>query len=67
MTKQEYYNIREDFATLSMISKFLQCTKDMLETYPFFKEMNLKEIKEYLDKRETEYELNIEKKLNVMY
>ena len=39
----------------------------MLETYPFFKEMNLKKIKEYLDKRETEYELNIEKKLNVVY
>lgn len=66
MTRQEYYNIREDFATLSMVTRFLQCTNDMIETYPFFKEMNLAEIKEFLDKRETELELNVEHKLGVI-
>lgn len=66
MTRQEYYNIREEFATLSMVKRFLQCAKDMLETYPFFKEWNMTEIKEFLDKRETELELNVENKLGVI-
>jgi hypothetical protein len=66
MTRQEYYNIREEFATLSMVKRFLQCTKDMMETYPFFKEWNMAEIKEFLDKRETELELNVEHKLGVI-
>ena len=66
MTRQEYYNIREEFATLPLVKRFLQCARDMLETYPFFKEMNMAEIKEFLDKRETELELNMEHKLGVI-
>lgn len=66
MTRTEYYNIREEFATLSMVKKFLQCTRNMLETYPFFKEMNMADIKEFLDTRETELELNVEHKLGVI-
>jgi hypothetical protein len=49
-----------------MVKRFLQCTNDMLETYPFFKEWNMTEIKEFLDKRETELELNVEHKLGVI-
>ena len=39
--------------------------QDMLEIYPQFREMTLNDIDEYLDEKETVYEQDIQKKLNV--
>ena len=43
----------------------MRYVQDMLEVYPQFREMNLNDIDEFLDSRETSYEQDIQKKLKV--
>lgn len=65
MTRQEYFDIKEEIGIHENIQKFMKYVQDMLEIYPQFREMTLNDIDEYLDKKELEYELDIQKKLNV--
>ena len=66
MTRREYFDIREEIGILGQISKFMNYVKYMLEIYPQFREMTLNDIDEFLDERETSYEQDIQKKLNVV-
>ena len=65
MTRREYFDIREEIGILGQISTFMKYVQDMLEAYPQFREMTLNDIDEFLDSRETSYEQDIQKKLNV--
>ena len=65
MTRREYYNIREKIGIEQQIQTFLKYIMDMCEIYPQFKQMTLDEIKEYLNQKETVWELEIQKDLNV--
>lgn len=65
MTRIEYYNIREKIGILQQTSDFLNQVMKMSEIYPQFKQMTLDEIYEYLNQKETVWELEIEKDLNV--
>lgn len=65
MTRIEYYNIREKIGIQQQVQTFLKNVLDMSEIYPQFKQMTLDEIKEYLKQKETVWELEIQKDLNV--
>lgn len=65
MTRREYFDIREELGILHQIKTFMGYVQDMLEIYPQFREMTLNDIDEYLDNKETSYEQDIQKKLNV--
>ena len=65
MTRQEYYNIREKIGIQQKVQTFLNYIMDMRKIYPEFNQMTLDEIFEYLNQRETVWELEIEKDLNV--
>ena len=65
MTRKEYYSIREKIGIQQQVGTFLKYVMDMCEVYPQFKTMTLDEIYEYLNQKETIWELEIEKDLNV--
>ena len=65
MTLQEYYNIREKIGIQQQVQTFLKYVMDMCEIYPQFNQMTLNEIYEYLNQKETVWELEIKKDLNV--
>ena len=65
MTKREYYNIREKIGIQQRVQTFLKYIMDMRKIYPEFNHMTLDEIYEYLNQKETVWELEIEKDLNV--
>jgi len=65
MTKREYYNIREKIGIRQQVLTFIKYVMDMREIYPQFKQMTLDEIYQYLHQRETVWELEIQKDLNV--
>ncbi len=65
MTQQEYYKIREKFGIQQQVQTFLKYVMDMCEIYPQFNQMTLDEIYEYLSQKETVWELEIKKDLNV--
>ena len=65
MTRKEYYNIREKIGIHQQVGTFLKYVMDMREIYPQFKQMTLDEIYEYLNQKETVWELEIKKDLNV--
>lgn len=65
MTQQEYYKIREKFGIQQQVQTFLKYVMDMCEIYPQFNQMTLDEIFEYLNQKETVWELEIKKDLNV--
>lgn len=65
MTRREYYDIREKIGIHQQVRTFLKYVMDIREIYPQFKKMTLDEIYEYLNQRETFWELEIEKDLNV--
>ena len=65
MTRQEYYSIREKIGIQQQVGTFLKYVMDMREIYPQFKQMTRDEIDEYLNQKETVWELEIEKDLNV--
>lgn len=65
MTKREYYNIREKIGIQQQVQTFLKNVMDMRKIYPEFNQMTLDEIYEYLNQKETVWELEIEKDLNV--
>lgn len=65
MTRKEYYNIREKIGIHQKVQTFLKYVMDMRKIYPQFKQMTLDEIYQYLKQRETVWELEIEKDLNV--
>ena len=65
MTQQEYYNIREKIGIQQQVQTFLKYVMDMCEIYPQFNQMTLDEIFEYLNQKETVWELEIQKDLNV--
>ena len=65
MTQQEYYKIREKFGIQQQVQTFLKYVMDMCEIYPQFNQMTLDEIYEYLGQKETVWELEIKKDLNV--
>lgn len=65
MTRREYFDIREELGILHQIQTFMMYIQDMLEIYPQFREMTLNDIEEYLDNKETSFEQDIQKKLNV--
>lgn len=65
MTRGEYYNIREKIGVQQQVQTFLKYVMDMCETYPQFKQMTLDEIYEYLNQKETVWELEIKNDLNV--
>ena len=65
MTRKEYYNIREKIGIHQQVQTFLKYVMDMCEIYPQFKKMTLDEIYEYLNQKETVWELEIEKDLGV--
>ena len=67
MTLQEYYNIREKIGIQQQVQTFLKYVINMCEIYPQFKQMTLDEIYEYLNQKETVWELEIKKDLNVNY
>lgn len=65
MTKREYYDILEKISIHQQVLTFINYVMDMREMYPHFKQMTLDEIYEYLNQKETVWELEIEKDLNV--
>lgn len=65
MTKREYYNIREKIGIQQQVQTFLKYIMDMREIYPEFNQMTLDEIHEYLNQKETVWELEIKNDLNV--
>lgn len=65
MTQQEYYKIREKIGIKQQVQTFLKYVMDMCEIYPQFNQMTLNEIFEYLNQKETVWELEIQKDLNV--
>ena len=65
MTRQEYYKTREKFGIKQQVQTFLKYVMDMCEIYPQFNQMTLDEIFEYLNQKETVWELEIQKDLNV--
>ena len=65
MTQQEYYKIREKFGIQQQVQTFLKYVMDMCEIYPQFNQMTLDEIYEYLNQKETVWELEIKNDLNV--
>ena len=65
MTEIEYYNIREKIGIQQQVSTFIKCVMDMREIYPQFKQMTLDEIYEYLNQKETVWEMEIQNNLNV--
>ena len=65
MTRQEYYNIREKIGIQQQVQTFLKYVMDICEIYPQFSQMTLDEIFEYLNQKETVWELEIKKDLNV--
>ena len=65
MTQQEYYKIREKFGIQQQVQTFIKYVMDMCEIYPQFNQMTLDEIYEYLSQKETVWELEIKKDLNV--
>lgn len=65
MTRQEYYKIREKIGIKQQVQTFLKYVMDMCEIYPQFNQMTLDEIFEYLNQKETVWELEIQKDLNV--
>lgn len=65
MTRQEYYKIREKIGIKQQVQTFLKYVMDMCEIYPQFNQMTLNEIFEYLNQKETVWELEIQKDLNV--
>lgn len=65
MTRGEYYNIREKIGIQQQVQTFLKHVMDMREIYPQFKQMTLDEIYEYLNQKETVWELEIKNDLNV--
>ena len=65
MTRQEYYKIREKIGIKQQVQTFLKYVMDMREIYPQFNQMTLDEIFEYLNQKETVWELEIQKDLNV--
>ena len=65
MTRREYYNIREKIGIHQQVQTFLKYVMDMREVYPQFKQMTLDEIYEYLNQKETVWELEIQKDLKV--
>ena len=65
MTRIEYYNIREKIGILQQTSDFLNQVMKMSEIYPQFKQMTLDEIYEYLNQKETVWELEIQKDLKI--
>lgn len=65
MTLQEYYNIREKIGIKQQVQTFLKYVMDMCEIYPQFNQMTLDEIYEYLNQKETVWELEIKNDLNV--
>ena len=65
MTRQEYYKIREKIGIKQQIQTFLKYVMDMCEIYPQFNQTTLDEIFEYLNQKETVWELEIQKDLNV--
>ena len=65
MTRQEYYKIREKIGIKQQVQTFLKYVMDMCEIYPQFNQMTLDEIYEYLNQKETVWEVEIEKDLNV--
>ena len=65
MTKREYYNIREKIGIQQQVQTFLKNVMDMRKIYPEFNQMTLDEIYDYLNQKETVWELEIEKDLNV--
>ena len=67
MTLQEYYNIREKIGIQQQVQTFLTYVMDMRKIYPQFNQMTLDEIFEYLNQKETVWELEIKKDLNVNY
>ena len=67
MTLQEYYNIREKIGIQQQVQTFLTYVMDMRKIYPQFNQMTLDEIYEYLNQKETVWELEIKKDLNVNY
>ena len=65
MTRQEYYKIREKIGIKQQVQTFLKYIMDISEIYPQFQQMTLDEIYEYLNQKETVWELEIQKDLNV--
>ena len=65
MTRQEYYKIREKIGIKQQVQTFLKYVMDMCEIYPQFSQMTLDEIFEYLNQKESVWELEIQKDLNV--
>ena len=65
MTRQEYYKIREKIGIKQQVQTFLKYAMDMCEIYPQFNQMTLDEIFEYLNQKESVWELEIQKDLNV--
>ena len=57
MTIREYYDIREKIGIQQQVQTFLKYVMDMREIYPQFNQMTLDEIYEYLNQKETIWEL----------
>ena len=65
MTRKEYYDIREKIGIEQRVRTFITYVMEMREMYPQFKQMTLDGIYEYLNQKETVWEMEIEKDLNV--
>ena len=65
MTRKEYYDIREKIGIRQQVLTFIKYVMDMREIFPQFIQMTLDEIYQYLHQRETVWELEIQRDLNV--
>lgn len=65
MTTREYYSIREKIGIQQQVQTFIKYVMDMREIYPQFKQMTLDEIYDYLNQKETVWEMEIQNDLNI--
>lgn len=64
MDKREYYNLKENFSIMQKIAKMVDNVSEILEMYPNIKDMPLKDVKEHLMDRYTEFDKDTFNKFN---
>lgn len=65
MTRQEYYEFREELSVLNTVEKYSKMFDDFLLENPAFADMTILECFEYYNRRVNEQNIKIEKLVNV--
>ena len=65
MTKQEYFNFREDLAIHNKLTNYLQVINEIYFDYPLFRGLTIQEYRDYLFDKINEFDNRIKEHLNV--